>query len=123
MPKRSLALVGTAALLLAGTSITYMTTAHAGTVAGKRVLVRAKEVHERYAWAPKQINVARGTTVTWTNTTDTEHNVTFDSGGVGKFDKDLKEHQSARFHFTKAGTYRYHCEYHPYMKGVIVVKK
>ena len=84
--------------------------------------VVTKEVHDRYSFAPQRESVRRGTTVTWTNKTDAEHNVTFDSGHAGKWNKDFKEHQSIHFHFTKPGTYRYHCEYHPYMKGVIVVK-
>lgn len=122
MQTRSLALVGAAALLLGGAWTSSMPSAHAGAAAKKPVTIRAKEVHERYMWAPKRLTVKRGTTVMWTNTTDTEHNVTFDSGGVGDFDKDLKEHQSVKFHFTKAGTYRYHCEYHPYMTAVVIVK-
>jgi plastocyanin len=84
----------------------------------KTVLI--KETNERYHYTPAKMTVAKGTTVTWINRTDVEHNVTAKQGM--KIDKDIEKGKSVRVTFTKVGTYRYHCEYHPYMKGTIVVK-
>lgn len=85
----------------------------------KKVLI--KEAHQRYGYTPTKITVARGTKVTWTNKTDVEHNVSDEQNGM-KVNKDIKQGKTVNFTFTKAGTYHYHCEYHPYMKGTIVVK-
>lgn len=85
----------------------------------KKVLI--KETNNRYHYTPLKITVAKGTTVTWTNKTDVEHNVSDTQNGV-KIDKDIEDGKTVSFTFTRAGTYRYHCEYHPYMKAVIVVK-
>lgn len=72
------------------------------------------------AYAPDDLTVAVGTTVTWMNTDSTSHtstsNVTgFDSGIVapgGQFS----------FAFQTAGTFPYHCAIHPGMIGTVVVR-
>lgn len=84
----------------------------------KRVLI--KESHERYGYTPRAITVQKGMTVTWTNKTDVEHNVTVTQGV--KINDDIETGKTVKFTFTRTGTYKYHCEYHPYMKGTIVVK-
>jgi plastocyanin len=73
-----------------------------------------------WTYAPAQLNTAVGTTLIWTNTGAEDHTVTsddrttFDSRNMGS---------SARFSFTPttAGTFAYHCAYHPWMKGTISV--
>jgi len=73
-----------------------------------------------FAFAPAELDIAVGTTVTWTNDDTAPHTATQDGGGFqsGKLD------QSASYSFTfdTAGTFEYHCEYHPNMHGTIVVK-
>jgi plastocyanin len=71
------------------------------------------------SFSPGSLTVKVGTTVTWTNTSIFDHTVTsdsalFDSGGLG---------QGGVFTFTfnQAGTFTYHCSYHPGMIGTIVV--
>lgn len=86
--------------------------------AKKKVLIKEKD--ERYRYTPKKISVARGTKVVWTNKTDVEHNVTVKHGI--KINKDIENGKSVSFTFTKPGTYAYHCEYHPYMHGTVVVR-
>jgi plastocyanin len=82
--------------------------------------VVAKEVNHRYLFASKTLTIKVGTTLTWLNTSDAAHNVTFDKNkGVNM---DFKPSKSVSYRFTRAGTYRYHCEYHPYMTGVVIVK-
>lgn len=72
------------------------------------------------AFAPPQLNVAPGTTVTWTNTDTVTHTSTsdvagWDSGALapgGRFS----------FEFRTAGTFPYHCIIHPGMVGRVVVQ-
>lgn len=71
----------------------------------------------RYVPATLHLNV--GQRVTFTNTSDAAHTVTadngaFDSGNIG-------QGASWTFTATKAGTFAYHCIYHPNMHGTVVV--
>ena len=71
-------------------------------------------------YAPNPITVTVGTTVTWTNNDTTGHTVTsnagaFDSGALGAG-------RSFSFTFPAAGTFQYHCNFHPGMVGSVVVQ-
>jgi plastocyanin len=77
---------------------------------------------ENFAFEPKELDIAVGTTVTWSNADDVPHTATskdepsaFDSGAL---DTDEK----FSFTFSKAGTFAYYCKVHPHMTGVVVVK-
>jgi amicyanin len=68
-----------------------------------------------------RLQVAVGTTVEWTNNDPLPHTVTavdktFNSGLI-------QPGKTFRHTFTKAGTFKYFCMPHPFMKGVIVVKE
>jgi plastocyanin len=71
-----------------------------------------------YAFDPTPITVAAGSTVTWTNTTGVQHNVTFSTVG--------SPHSSANFTtayavaFPTAGTYSYRCTIHNFSGTVVV---
>jgi plastocyanin len=75
---------------------------------------------------PSPANVAVGTTVTWTNDDATLHTATSgtpDSGPTGEFDSSyLAKGKTFQHTFTKAGTFDYYCQLHPFMVGQIVVK-
>jgi len=72
------------------------------------------------AFAPDQLEIAVGGTVTWTNTDTVAHTTTadqgsWDSGSVapgGKFSST----------YSTAGTFPYHCAIHPGMVGTITVR-
>jgi plastocyanin len=85
--------------------------------AHKQVL--AKEVKSTYLFAARTVRVKVGTTVTWSNRSDAEHNVTFDKNS--KVNMDFKPNKSVSYTFTRTGTFTYHCEYHPFMKGTVIV--
>jgi plastocyanin len=77
---------------------------------------------ENFAFMPKELDVAVGTTVTWQNADDVPHTATskddpqvFDSGPLDTDDK-------FSFTFNKPGKYTYYCKVHPHMTGVVVVK-
>jgi plastocyanin len=73
-----------------------------------------------FGFQPARLEVAAGTTVTWTNRGQVAHTVTandrsFDTG-------DIESGEKGSITFSRPGTYPYHCTPHPFMKGVIVVK-
>jgi len=75
----------------------------------------------KFAFAPKEVTVAPGTTVIWTNHDEAPHTVTsndksFASKGLDTDDK--FEHT-----FATEGDFRYICTVHPFMTGVVHVRK
>ena len=74
------------------------------------------------AFAPKQVTVKVGATVTWTNQDTVQHSVKSDDGSAdGPSSELLAKGQSYSFSFKKAGVYNYHCGPHPFMKGTVTV--
>lgn len=74
-----------------------------------------------YAYQPKTVTVKVGAKLTWTNKDQTNHTVTFTSGvkkDLGNQPPGTKKTMT----FTKAGTYKYVCDYHPFMHGTVVVR-
>src|SRR5262249_37713045 len=74
-----------------------------------------------FAYNPPSIEVAAGTTVTWTNDDQAPHTAT--QNGSGFQSNKIDPGASFSFTFDKPGTYEYHCEYHPNMHGTVVVKQ
>lgn len=73
-----------------------------------------------FAFNPAQIEIAVGTTVTWTNNDTVAHTATATGG---EFDSGILDPGSSFSHtFAKAGTYDYACLIHPKMKGTVVVR-
>ena len=73
-----------------------------------------------FAFSQASVEVAVGTTVTWTNNDSVAHTVTADDGS---FDSSaIDSGKTFSFTFTDAGTYSYHCDFHPNMTATIVVK-
>ena len=70
-----------------------------------------------FTFSPQALNVAAGTTVKWNNTTSAPHTVTGSSFGSGT----ISPGGSFSFKFTQAGTFGYHCMFHPYMTASIKV--
>jgi plastocyanin len=76
------------------------------------------DIHD-HTFDPASLNVAAGTTVTWTNNDTEAHTVTADDG---LFDSGVLEPgQSYSTWLGGSGTVSYHCEIHPDMKGSVVV--
>ena len=72
-----------------------------------------------FTFLPGELKVAPGTTVTWTNTDDTDHTVTADDGAFKS--ADLGQGATFQHTFTTAGTYSYICSIHHSMKATVVV--
>jgi amicyanin len=75
-----------------------------------------------YAFNPTPLTVKKGTTVTWTNQDIARHNIVADTPSTDAPNGPLfGKGETFSYTFTKAGTYKYHCEPHPYMKGEVIV--
>src|SRR6266571_2134129 len=75
----------------------------------------------KFAFAPKEITIAPGTKIIWTNRDETPHTVTsndksFASKGLDTDDK--FEHT-----FASEGDFSYICTVHPFMTGVVHARK
>jgi plastocyanin len=69
---------------------------------------------------PSTITVSAGQSVTWTNKDNISHTVTSDSP---MFDSgSLSNGGTFSFNFPNAGTYNYHCSFHPGMTAKVVVQ-
>ena|SRR6266478_3408541 len=75
----------------------------------------------KFAFAPKEITIAPGTKIVWTNHDETPHTIasndkSFASKGLDTDDK--FEHT-----FASEGDFNYICTVHPFMTGVVHVRK
>ena len=74
----------------------------------------------KFAFAPNEITVTPGTTVVWTNRDETPHQVaagkTFVSPAMDTGDR-------FEYTFTAEGDFAYFCTLHPFMTGVVHVRK
>jgi plastocyanin len=74
---------------------------------------------DNFTFAPAEVKVKVGDTVTWTNHDDIPHTVV----SAGKFrSKAMDTDGSFSFTFTAAGDYKYFCSLHPHMTGTIKVE-
>jgi plastocyanin len=86
----------------------------AGAVAGDSVAIKG------FKYAPPSISATVGGKLTFTNSDNAEHTATadtrsaFDTGAVHRG-------QSKSITLTKAGTIPYHCDFHPFMHGTVIV--
>jgi plastocyanin len=75
---------------------------------------------DNFAFAPPDLTVAAGTTVTWKNDDDEVHRVMAVDKGFSSAALDTDD--SFSHTFAQPGVYHYICSVHPYMVGKIVVK-
>ena len=82
---------------------------------------KAEVAIDNFSFLPKEITVAAGTTVVWTNHDDVPHVV---ASADNQFKKSaaLDTDESFSHTFTTAGTFTYFCSIHPHMTGKIIVK-
>ncbi len=94
-------------------------TASTSAPAGKRDAVQVGMKGQQFA--PKDITVKVGTTVTWKNLEDVPHNVVAEAGADFESDTFGKD-GTYEFKAEKPGSVKYVCTIHPGMQGTITVK-
>ena len=88
---------------------------------GSNALAEDAEVKiDNFTFAPQQLTVKAGTTITWINEDDIPHAVAASSRLFKS--KALDTDDKFSFTFTTPGTYEYFCSLHPHMTGTIVVE-
>lgn len=75
---------------------------------------------DKFAFAPREITVAAGAVVVWSNHDQTPHTVmardrSFSSTGLDTGD-------TYRYTFMRPGDYSYFCTMHPFMTGIVHVR-
>lgn len=91
---------------------------------------KSAEVHiTATGFSPAVLNIAAGTTVTWTNDDESPHWIASDpfptDGGLPDLNgrQALQQGDSYSYTYAKAGTFTYHDQLHPYnLKGSVVVR-
>ncbi len=81
----------------------------------------ANVVHmANFAYSPKKIVINQGDRVTWVNNDRVSYTVTSNSGLFNS--GNIAPGQAYTTAFLQKGIYYYHCQFHPNMKGVVVVR-
>ena len=75
----------------------------------------------KFAFAPKEISVAPGTRVVWTNRDEAPHTVTSNDKRFAS--KGLDTDDTFEHTFDAEGDFPYLCTVHPFMTGVVHVRK
>lgn len=75
---------------------------------------------KNYKFAPAQLTVARGTRVTFTNGDSTSHTASAEDLPALETGT-IAPGKSKTVTLEQAGTFSYHCDFHPFMKGTITV--
>ena len=119
LPTALLALVvPVAAVVIAFVTLSVTSESAGPTSAGGKSTISIKD----FSFGPDPLTIAPGATITVVNGDNATHTVTSDRDGA--FDTgDIKGRGTARIAVNAPGTYRYFCEIHDYMKGVIEVSR
>ncbi len=83
-------------------------------------VAESKVVLKNFSFSPNALLVKVGIKTTWTNEDVAGHTVTSDTGVFGS--KVLSQGKSFEQVFAQKGTFSYHCELHPSMKGTVIVE-
>jgi plastocyanin len=73
-----------------------------------------------FKYKPATIEVERGDAITWDNVDTAGHTATADDRSFDTAAVDKGE--SKKVTMTDVGTFAYHCDFHPFMKGKVVVR-
>ena len=89
---------------------------------GTPVPTAAVELPPSYRFAPADIAVPAGTTVTWSNRDNFTHSVQFVDGDLPANPLTMEPGQSVELTFAAPGVYQYECHLHPRdMTGSVTV--
>ena len=75
----------------------------------------------KFAYGPKEITITPGTKIIWTNRDETPHTVTSNDKSFAS--KGLDTDDQFEHTFASEGDFNYICTVHPFMTGVVHVRK
>jgi plastocyanin len=75
----------------------------------------------KFAFMPKEITIAPGTKIVWTNHDETPHTIIASDGTF--VSKAMDTDDRFEYTFATAGDFSYFCTLHPYMTGIVHVHK
>ncbi len=75
----------------------------------------------KFAFVPKEITVAPGTKVTWTNHDETPHTIA--AADKSFLSKAMDTDDRYEYTFASEGDFSYFCTLHPFMTGIVHVRK
>ena len=75
----------------------------------------------KFAFAPKDVTIAPGTRIVWTNRDEAPHTVTSNDKTFGSKGMDTDDRYDHTF--ATEGDFGYICAVHPFMTGVVHVRK
>ena len=103
-----------------GMSAQSSTTSSSAAPSGGAPVQSATVDIKSFEYKPVTVTVRKGGRVRWTNSDSTAHTSTADDRS---FDTQTIDKGKARMvTMTTAGTFPYHCDFHPFMKGTVVVE-
>jgi len=110
-----------AALAIVGGFVAFGAPVPAPAAEGPQVLIVDNDPDlTRWHYDPATVTVPPGATVVWLNKGKEDHSVTADDRA---FDSGLKKAGGTFSRaFPRPGTYTYHCQPHPWMKGLVEVR-
>ena len=76
---------------------------------------------QKFAFAPKEITIPLGTKIVWTNHDETPHTIIANDGTF--VSKAMDTDDRFEFTFAKEGDFSYFCTLHPFMTGIVHVRK
>ena len=96
--------------------------ASAGTAApsGGAAVESATVDIKSFKYKPVTVVVKKGGRVRWANSDTAAHTATADDRSFDT--QTIDKGKSRMVAMTTAGTFRYHCDFHPFMKATVVVK-
>jgi len=75
-----------------------------------------------FKFNPQTVEISQGTVVTWQNQDLVEHQIQSDGDLADLLSGVIDQNGTFSFTFDKTGTWKYHCNLHPEMKGTVVVR-
>jgi plastocyanin len=95
------------------------TAAAAPAPAGAAVMSATVDIRS-FKYKPATVTVKKGGRVRFVNADNAAHTATADDRSYDT--QTIDQGKTRMVSFTSAGTFPYHCDFHPFMKGTVVVK-
>ena len=114
-------IAGLGAALIAASAVVVIAAAGTSSPVSSAAVGTGPVVISNYLYKAASLQVKAGAKVVFVNKDSSEHTATADTGAA--FDTGtLAQGKSSTITLNKPGTYAYHCAFHAFMRGTLVVK-